>query len=171
MFTSTSKSLRLSSFLKALLLISLLVLRRLFYLLYGQYLINSALDCSHLSITVSRAWHDDSTGNLLRHVKSCAPINSSQTRALAAYASAAKYTEASHRMKLTLWVAVSNHPFSIVEDKILLEIFTDLNLKCVTPLRQMVSKDVKEIFMLSRKEVGALLQVRLFFIRFLRKRL
>ena len=123
------------------------------------------------SITVSRARHDDSTGNLLRHVKSCAPINSSQTWALAAYSSAAKYTEASHGMKLALWVAVLNHPFSIIEDKILLEIFTDLNQKCVTPLCQMVSKDVKAIFMLSQKEVGALLQVRLFFSGFLCKHL
>lgn len=66
-------------------------------------------------------------------------------------------------MKLALWVADSNRPFSIVEDKLLLDIFKDLNPNCVTFSRHTVSRDVKEIFMLSRKQVGALLQVSPFF--------
>jgi hypothetical protein len=123
------------------------------------------LDHSHPSIMVSRAQHDESTGNLGRHVKNCTPVNSSQTRALAAYASGSKYSEASHRMKLALWVADSNRPFSIVEDKILLEIFTDLNPNCITHSCHTVSRDVKEIFKLSRKEVGALLQVRFLLVQ------
>ena len=88
---------------------------------------------SHPSITISRARHDESTSNLARHVRSCAPTDSTQTRALAVYASGSKYTKASHRMKIALWVANRHRPFSIVEDTELLEIFADLNPNCETP--------------------------------------
>jgi hypothetical protein len=74
----------------------------------------------HPSITVSRARHDDSTGNLKRHIKSCAPLNSNQTRTLATYASGSTYTPASHRLKIALWIANRHRPFSIVEDPELL---------------------------------------------------
>jgi hypothetical protein len=80
-------------------------------------------------------------------------------QALANYASGSKYTEASHCMKLALWVAKSNCPFAIGEDKLLVEIFTDLNPFCVTHSHQTVSRDIKEIFRLSQKEVGGILQV------------
>src|SRR5437016_4320701 len=69
---------------------------------------------SHPSITVSRARHDESTGNLKRHVTNCIPTDSSQTRAMAIYASGSTYTSSSHRMKIALWVSKRNRPFSIV---------------------------------------------------------
>jgi hypothetical protein len=87
------------------------------------------------------------------------PVDSSQTRALAIYASGTKYTRACHRMKLALWVANRHRPFSIVEDPELLDIFTDLNPNCETPGRHTVSRDVQEIFKVSRKELAVLLQV------------
>ena len=62
-------------------------------------------------------------------------------------------------MKIALWVSKNNRPFSIVEDEELLDIFTDLNPNCVTSSGQTVSRDVKEIFYISRNEVGALLRV------------
>jgi Na+-transporting NADH:ubiquinone oxidoreductase subunit NqrA len=62
-------------------------------------------------------------------------------------------------MKIALWVARRHRPFSIVEDPELLDIFTDLNNKVVTPSRYTVSRDVKEIFQLSRKQVSELLKV------------
>jgi hypothetical protein len=98
-------------------------------------------------------------GNLRCHTNDCSPANSHESRALAAYTSGSKYTEASHRMKLVLWVARYNRPFTIVEDKLLIEIFTDLNPNCLTRSRHMVLRDIKEIFMLSRKEVGGILRV------------
>ena len=114
---------------------------------------------SHPSITISRARHDESTGNLKRHVNSCIPLGSSQTRSMAIYASSSTYMAASHRMKIALWVSKYNRPFSIVEDEDLLEIFTDLNPNCITPMRWTVSRDVNQIFALSRTQVGALLRV------------
>jgi hypothetical protein len=108
------------------------------YIFYYLRLLDSVIltlvvSTSHPSITVSRARHDESTGNLKHHVTNCAPINSSQTNALAAYASGSKYTQASHQMKIALWIATRNRPFSIVEDPELLDIFLDLNPCCVTP--------------------------------------
>jgi hypothetical protein len=62
-------------------------------------------------------------------------------------------------MKIALWVARHNRPFSIVEDEVLLEIFTNLNSKCITPSASTVSRDVKEMFHMTRAKVAAMLQV------------
>jgi hypothetical protein len=64
-------------------------------------------------------------------------------------------------MQIALWVARHHHPFSIVQDEELLDIFHDLNSQCVTPSRVTVLRDVKEIFKLSRAKVAAILQVRI----------
>ena len=108
---------------------------------------------------ISWAWHDESTSNLAHHVCNCAPADSTQTRALAAYASGSKYMKASHHMKIALWLSNCHHPFSIVEDTELLEIFTDLNPNCKTPKHHTISRDMKEMFFLSQKAVGTMLQV------------
>jgi hypothetical protein len=62
-------------------------------------------------------------------------------------------------MKVALWISNRHRPFSIVEDPELLEIFADLNPHCQTPKHHTVSRDVKEIFSLSQKEVATILQV------------
>ena len=62
-------------------------------------------------------------------------------------------------MKIALWVARHNCPFAIVEDEGLLEIFRDLNNKCVTPSASTVSRDIKEIFHITWVKVAAMLQV------------
>jgi len=74
-----------------------------------------------------------------------------------AYSQGSKYTPAKHRMKLALWVARRNRPFAIVEDPELLDIFLDLNSHCVTPGRRTVSRDIQEIFTLSRVKVAEIL--------------
>jgi hypothetical protein len=63
-------------------------------------------------------------------------------------------------MKIALWVARRHRPFAIVEDDELIEIFMDLNNKVEVPSRFTVSRDVKEIFELSRKRVAEILKVR-----------
>jgi hypothetical protein len=62
-------------------------------------------------------------------------------------------------MKIALWVARRHRPFTIVEDSELVEIFRDLNNKAVVPSRHTVSRDVDEIFEMSRKQVANLLKV------------
>jgi ribosomal protein S26 len=65
-------------------------------------------------------------------------------------------------MKIALWVARRHRPFAIVEDDELLDIFKDLNNKIEVPSRFTVSRDVKEIFCISRKQVAGILKVRSF---------
>jgi hypothetical protein len=48
----------------------------------------------------------------------------------------------------------------IVEDEELLDIFHNLNNKCVTPLASTVSHDLKEILQMSQGKVVDMLQVR-----------
>jgi hypothetical protein len=62
-------------------------------------------------------------------------------------------------MKIALWVARHHRPFAIVEDKELVDIFTDLNNKVEVPSRFTVSRDVKEIFLMSRLKVSEILKV------------
>ena len=116
---------------------------------------------SHPLIMISQAWHDESTSNLARHVRNCASADSTQTCALTASASGSKYTKPSHRMKIALWLSNHHHPFSIIEDTKLLEIFTDLHPNCKTPKHHTISHDVKEMFFLSLKwwAMGMMLQV------------
>jgi hypothetical protein len=62
-------------------------------------------------------------------------------------------------MKIALWVARRHRHFAIVEDDELIEMFMDLNNKVEVPSRFTVSRDVKEIFELSRKKVTEILKV------------
>ena len=62
-------------------------------------------------------------------------------------------------MKLALWVARCHRPFAIVKDEELVDIFTDLNNKVEVPSRFTVSRDVKEIFAISRVKVSEILKV------------
>jgi hypothetical protein len=63
-------------------------------------------------------------------------------------------------MKLALWISHRHRPFAIVEDDELVDIFKDLNNKVEVPSRFTVSRDVKEMFEMSRKQVAAMLKVR-----------
>jgi hypothetical protein len=78
---------------------------------------------------------------------------------LTSFAHGSMYIPHKHRMKIALWIARRHQPFSIVEDPELVEIFTDLNNKVITPSQHTVSHDVKEIFLISRGKVSELLKV------------
>ncbi|KAF7371898.1 Zinc finger BED domain-containing protein 4 [Mycena venus] len=114
---------------------------------------------AHPMSFVTRARHDDGTSNLRRHVLSCVGIPAAASSgSIKSFAIGSKYTPASHHMKIALWVARRHRPFLIVEDPELLDIFLDLNNRIETPSASTVSRDVKEIFQMSQKCVGALLQ-------------
>lgn len=81
---------------------------------------------------------------------------------MSAYTGGSQYTKGKHRMKIALWIARRNRPFSIVEDPELLDIFADLNIHCVTPKRRTVSRDMKEIFHVSQANLASMLRVRIF---------
>lgn len=63
-------------------------------------------------------------------------------------------------MKIALWIARRHRPFAIIEDSELVDIFTDLNSKVEVPSRFTVSRDVQEIFFMSRVRVSEMLKVR-----------
>lgn len=77
---------------------------------------------------------------------------------MSVFAQGSSYSAASHRMKIALWVSRRHRPFRIVEDPELLDIFHDLNSRVITPSATTVSRDIKEIFLLSRKVVAKRLQ-------------
>lgn len=117
------------------------------------------LSIRHPSIGIHRAQHDKISSNLQRHAQACTPANTDESRAMWNYAHSSQYNQERHRMKIALWIARRNRPFSIVKDEELLDIFYDLNSACITPKRRTVSRNIQQIFLLSREKLGALLQV------------
>jgi hypothetical protein len=112
------------------------------------------------SVRVTRVRHDDSTSNLVRHVKNCDGGTLVAAGSLKDFAHGSTYTPHKLRMKLALWIARRHRPFAIVEDNELLDIFKDLNNKVDVPSRHTVSRDIQEIFDISRMQVAKILKVR-----------
>ena len=59
---------------------------------------------SHPSIKVSRAWHDESISNLVRHADGCDPSDSATSHAMASFAQGSTYLAPKLWIKLALWV-------------------------------------------------------------------
>jgi hypothetical protein len=131
--------------------------------------VRSHLDYRNPSIVVTRVRHDESTSNLVRHADRCTPGATTPTTSISSFAHGSTYSYPKFRVKLALWVARRHRPFAIVEDDELIDIFMDLNNKVEVPSRITVSRDVREIFQISRVKVAGILQVsqpcNLFFIR------
>ena len=62
------------------------------------------------SIKVTQVRHDDSTSNLVRHVKNCDSSALVGTSSLKEFAHGSLYTLHQFYMKLALWVAVDTTP-------------------------------------------------------------
>lgn len=120
---------------------------------------------SHPSVAISRVRHDDSTSNLIRHVRSCAPANTAESQAMETFAKGTTYSEIKHRVKIALWIACRHRPYVIAEDPELLDIFKMLHGSCVTPSRTTVSRDVQEIHEITKKVVMEILAVSKFELR------
>ena len=69
------------------------------------------------------------------------------------------YTPHKLCMKLALWVARRHRPYAIISDPELIDILTDLNSKVIVPSPSTVSRDVREIYAMSRKGIVTILQV------------
>ena len=78
---------------------------------------------------------------------------------MASYVHGSSYTPERLRIKVAIWVSRCNRPFAIIEDQELLDIFCDLHSKVETPSRQTVSRDIKQMFDISQKQVAKMLQV------------
>jgi hypothetical protein len=62
-------------------------------------------------------------------------------------------------MKLALWAVRRHRPFAIVADPEFIDILIDLNNKVTVPSPTTLSRDVREIFSMSRLKVASILQV------------
>lgn len=99
------------------------------------------------------------TSNLKNHVKRCAPSKGVKT--IEDHIPGAKYTKALMRFKLLTWVARRHRPYSIVEDPELRDIFQMLYARVEVPSARTISRDVQEVFELSRLNLIAMLKVHL----------
>jgi hypothetical protein len=129
------------------------------YAFFGWFLFVTEYCHRSPSIKVTRTRHDDSTSNLVRHVKLCSGVSAGGSSSITAFAQGSTYTPHKFPMKLAIWVARRHRPFTIVEDEELVDIFRDLNNKVQVPSRFTVSRDVKEIFDMSRLKVAEILKV------------
>jgi hypothetical protein len=107
-----------------------------------------------------RGRYEDSTKNLLDHQRTCDPADTPEARQIVAFASGATYSPARFRYLLAMWCARRHRPFNIVKDQELIDIFTMLYIRVDVPHPTTVSRDVREIFQLCKKNVIDTLQVR-----------
>lgn len=159
MFTSTSRCPQIFRLREVRCGTSLLV-KSEFYFLFIPRASVLKFYLRHPGITIKRVRHDDSTSNLARHVKTCVPANTKEAQAMRTYAEGSTYNEVEHRVKMSLWVSRRHRPFVIVEDPELLDIFKSLNPACVTPKRNTVSRDMREIHEMTKESVIKFLAVR-----------
>lgn len=113
------------------------------------------------SITVARACYNSLTGNLTQHVKKCAPKPNAESKAINTFMHGSTYSRSKMRYKLIRWVVRNHRPFAIVEDEDLLDIFKMLYAEVQVPSARTISRDIQEVFLLTRKNVMEMPKVRL----------
>lgn len=77
---------------------------------------------------------------------------------ITAFAQGSRYTPARLRYKLALWVTRCHRPFSIVEDPELVDIFQDFNSRVLIPSRHTLTRDIQDIYQVTRKSLALKLQ-------------
>ncbi|KAF6747489.1 hypothetical protein DFP72DRAFT_784107, partial [Ephemerocybe angulata] len=108
---------------------------------------------------VSRRRTDESTSNLVRHVKACeAGVNPEQVNMFSAFVNGITFDYARHRVGLALWCARAARPNRIVEDPELIKCFTDIYPKVKMPSRMTIARDTKEIHQLTKEHIVEMLQ-------------
>ena len=115
---------------------------------------------SHPSIYLDHVAHEDSTSNLLRHVRVCEPPETLEVESLTSFAAGSTYSKAKFRFLLAIWCARSHRPFSVVEDPEFRQIVRMLYSRAEIPSRISVSRDIQVLLDDSRARLVALLLVR-----------
>ncbi len=114
----------------------------------------------HPRTKITRARHDVSTSNLKNHAESCAPSKDPKQGTLDKDVAGANYSRAKFRFILLRWIVCRHRPFAIVEDPELIEAFQMLYAQAEIPSARTISRDVQEVFELTKREVSLMLQVR-----------
>lgn len=103
-----------------------------------------------------RARHDASTSSLLNHVKKCVP---GKKGPIEKFIPGANYSKALFRFKLMVWIVRRHRPYTILEDKELLDLFCMLFESVEVPSARTISRDVIEVFEMSKINIINLLKV------------
>lgn len=114
---------------------------------------------SNPSEIILRKRSDRLTSNLARHVSICEPKITASTQLITAFARGATYTKAKFRYTLAMWIARCHRPYRIVEDEEFIELLRMLLSTVGIPSANTLSNDVKEIFLMARKNVAKQLRV------------
>jgi hypothetical protein len=115
--------------------------------------------CIRSNDPVICARNDVSTSNLKRHVIRCDGQLAPPGERVNKFAHGSTYNKAEFRYLATLWVSQCHRPFAIVKDRPLNRMFRMLYAKVDVPSASTVSRDVKEVFEITKKNVGMVLQV------------
>ncbi len=113
---------------------------------------------SHPKKSCTRVRTDPSTTNLNKHINKCNPPVVTGQGSIAQYAAGSTYDKAEFRYLTTVWIARCHRPFAIVKDEPLLDMFKMLYARVEVPSASTASHDVKEVFAMSKAEVGVYLQ-------------
>ncbi|TDL16105.1 hypothetical protein BD410DRAFT_731741, partial [Rickenella mellea] len=107
-------------------------------------------------IAVTHVRHDNSTSNLKRHVDECSPaLDDARAQAvLKDYLRGSTYDKAKFRFVIAIWIARRHRPFAIAEDPELQHLFMMLYGKVDIPSRFTVSRDIKEIFIMTKEALS-----------------
>ncbi|PIL35261.1 hypothetical protein GSI_01986 [Ganoderma sinense ZZ0214-1] len=99
---------------------------------------------SDRAVYLDRIIHEDSTSNLIRHIRACSSSSgtASEAQALTAFAAGSTYTESKFRYHLVMWVTTRHRPFSIVEDPEFRALLRMLYGRVDIPSRITVTRDM-----------------------------
>ena len=111
------------------------------------------------SIVLARKCEEDSTMNLLCHVKSCEGQVVDASKSIANYAHGSMYSKAKLHYLVSLWVFKCHRPFTIINDEPLQRILQMLYARVETLSATTISRDVKEICSIAKVKVRKVLQV------------
>lgn len=111
------------------------------------------------SIVLTCKCEEDSTTNLIRHVKSCKGQVVDDSNSIVNYAQGSTYNKAELWYLISRWVFECHRPFAIINNEPLQCIFKMLHVKVEMPSETMILWDVKEIHGISKVHVRKYFQV------------
>lgn len=107
---------------------------------------------------VTRARHDNSTGNLGRHIDGCKPGTATRESAISSFAHGSTYSEAKFRFLIARWMYESHRPFAIIDDLPFQEMLRMLFAKVWIPSAMTTSCNIRDIFKVAKQHVVVMIQ-------------
>ncbi|KAI1788245.1 hypothetical protein LXA43DRAFT_852164, partial [Ganoderma leucocontextum] len=120
---------------------------------------------SDRSVFLDRIIHEDSTSNLLRHIRACTHTDTPESQTITSFAAGSTYSESSFRYHLVMWITTRHRPFSIVEDPEFRGLLRMLYGRVDIPSRMTVNRDMQLILQDAKGHLTARLQVCSLFTR------